>query len=81
MSVTSTSPGAASVWTRDVRFTGLPTTPYFARVSDPIVPTTTSPEFTATVISSGGSPRSASSAFTPSIRACIATAHATARAA
>ena len=28
---------------REVRFTGLPTTPYFARVSEPMFPTTTSP--------------------------------------
>ena len=43
-----------------------------------MVPTTTSPELTAAVILSGGSPRDSSSSLTLAIRFCMATAQAVA---
>ncbi|KAA0255086.1 MAG: hypothetical protein EDX89_07265 [Acidobacteria bacterium] len=64
---------------RPERLTWLPTTPYLARVSEPMFPTTTSPVLSAIPISRGGRPSAALRSLTPSIASCISMAQATAR--
>ena len=59
----------------------LPTTPYLARASEPMLPQITSPVCTATPISTSGSPSARLRSRTTCIACCIATAHATARSA
>ena len=64
---------------RPAWLTALPTTPYFVRRSEPMLPTMTSPVWTAIPISSRGRPSDTFLRFSSWSASCIRTAHATAR--
>ena len=70
------SPPTVNASMRAARFTAAPTTPYFARCCEPIVPATTSPLQSPRPISSSGSPWAALVWFTLSMASCMASAQA-----
>ena len=75
----STCPPTVKDSMRPAWFTALPTTPYFVRRSEPMLPTMTWPVWTATPISSRGSPSASFLRLSSWMAACISTAHWTAR--
>ena len=75
----STCPPTVKDSMRPAWFTALPTTPYLARRSEPMLPTMTSPVWIAMPISRRGRPSASFLRLSRWIAACISTAHRTAR--